>query len=301
MAYPTTIDSFSTPATSDYLNSPSHTTMHTSLATGVTAVETKIGTGSSTPAAGKVLRGTGAGTSAWGAVVNADIDASAAIAYSKLALTGAVLNADIVAAAGIPYSKLTLTNSIVDGDLAGSIAAAKISDTAVTLTATQTMTNKTLTTPVVATLYQDAGKTKLITFPAASDTMVGKATTDTLTNKTLTSPAINTATMTGTTQTVTADSDGATITFDLTAGPIHTVTLGGNRTLALSNSATGKVFILRLLQDGTGSRTVTWFSTIKWPGGSAPTLTTTASKADTFGFICTGSNTYDGFIIGQNL
>jgi hypothetical protein len=59
-------------------------------------------------------------------------------------------------------------------------------------TNTQTLTNKTLTTPVVATLYQDAGKTKLITFPAASDTLVGKDTTDTLTNKTLVAPALGT-------------------------------------------------------------------------------------------------------------
>ena len=97
------------------------------------------------------------------------------------------------------------------------------------------------------------------------------------------------------------DSDGATVTFDLDAGNIHTVTLGGNRILALSNPDTGQAFVLRLVQDGTGSRTVTWFSTIRWAGGTAPTLTTTASKADVFGFICTGSNTYDGFIVGQSL
>ena len=59
--------------------------------------------------------------------------------------------------------------------------------------------------------------------------------------------------------------------------------------------------MLRLLQDGTGSRTVTWFSTIKWAGGSAPTLTTTASKADVFGFLCTATDAYDGFVVGQNI
>ncbi len=101
--------------------------------------------------------------------------------------------------------------------------------------------------------------------------------------------------------TITADSDGATITFNMATSNLHSVTLGGNRTLAVSNVAVGQTFILRLLQDGTGSRTVTWFSTIKWAGGSAPTLTTTASKADMIGFVCTGSGTYDGFVIGQNL
>lgn len=101
--------------------------------------------------------------------------------------------------------------------------------------------------------------------------------------------------------TITANSDGATITFDMAVSNLHSVTLGGNRTLAVSNVSVGQAFILRLLQDGTGSRTVTWFSTIKWAGGSAPTLTTTASKADTFGFICTSSGNFDGFIVGQNL
>ena len=81
----------------------------------------------------------------------------------------------------------------------------------------------------------------------------------------------------------------------------HTVVLGGNRTLALSNTDAGQKFIIRLTQDGTGSRTVNWFSTIKWPGGLVPTLTTTASKTDVFGFICTSAGNYDGFVIGYNL
>jgi hypothetical protein len=97
------------------------------------------------------------------------------------------------------------------------------------------------------------------------------------------------------------DTDGATVTFDLSLRGIHTVTLGGNRTLAISNATVGQTFILRLSQDATGSRTVTWFSTIKWAGGSAPTLTTTASKADTFGFIVTSAGNYDGYIIGLNV
>lgn len=102
-------------------------------------------------------------------------------------------------------------------------------------------------------------------------------------------------------QTIITASDGATVTFDLDTGSIQQVTLGGNRTLAISNEDAGQVFIVKLIQDGTGSRTVTWFSTINWAGGSAPTLTTTAGQADVFGFICTDTDTYDGFIIGQNL
>lgn len=93
-----------------------------------------------------------------------------------------------------------------------------------------------------------------------------------------------------------------TATLDLSKGNIHHITMpAGNITIALSNGTAGQVFIIRILQDGSGSRTVTWFTTIKWAGGLAPTLTTTASKADTFGFEITGSNTYDGFIVGQSI
>ncbi len=112
----------------------------------------------------------------------------------------------------------------------------------------------------------------------------------------MTKPTVN-----GSVGAVTADSDGATITFDMTSSNFHTVTLAGNRTLAVSNVSVGQIFYLRLLQDATGSRTVTWFSTIKWAGAAAPTLTTTASRADLFAFVCTASNTYDGFIVGQNI
>jgi hypothetical protein len=95
--------------------------------------------------------------------------------------------------------------------------------------------------------------------------------------------------------------DGATVTFDLDIYKKHRVTLGGNRTLALSNASAGDVFIISLIQDAVGGRTVTWFSTIQWADGVTPTLTTTADKADVFGFIQIATNTYYGFIVGQNL
>jgi hypothetical protein len=95
--------------------------------------------------------------------------------------------------------------------------------------------------------------------------------------------------------------DGATVTFDMDVSNTHTVTLAGSRTLAVSNVDVGQRFILRLVQDGTGGRSVTWFSTISWPGGLVPTLSTTGGDIDVFGFICTGAGTYDGFVIGYGL
>ena len=54
--------------------------------------------------------------------------------------------------------------------------------------ATQTLTNKTLTTPIISSI----SNTGTLTLPTSTDTLVGRATTDTLTNKTLTSPSVNT-------------------------------------------------------------------------------------------------------------
>jgi hypothetical protein len=59
-------------------------------------------------------------------------------------------------------------------------------DTIVLLTATQVLTNKTLTAPVIATIVN----TGTLTLPTSTDTVVGRATTDTLTNKTLSSAVI---------------------------------------------------------------------------------------------------------------
>lgn len=68
---------------------------------------------------------------------------------------------------------------------------------------------------------------------------------------------------------ITTDTDGATITFDLAVTSRHQVILGGNRTLAISNAKSGGISVLELVQDSTGSRTVTWFS------GPALTVTIT--------------------------
>jgi hypothetical protein len=113
---------------------------------------------------------------------------------------------------------------------------------------------------------------------------------------TLTKPTLK-----GSVQAVTANDDAATITFDMAASNYHTVTLGGNRTLAVTNVSVGQSFIIRLKQDATGGRTVTWWEGISWAGGEAPSLTTDPNKADVFGFTCTSSGNYDGFVVGQSL
>ena len=188
-------------------------------------------------------------------------------------IEAALLN-NVEARIGIDSSAVTTSHDY-------KLSAVTGTDKAVGVSATQTLTNKTLTSPVINTPTGDVV------------TLTG---TQTLTNKTLTKPTVN-----GSIPAFTTDTDGATVTFDLSASSVHSVTLGGNRTLALSNASVGQIFAIRLIQDGTGSRTVTWFTTLKWADSGAPTLTTTASKIDTFVFIVTSSGNYEGYIVGQNV
>ena len=81
--------------------------------------------------------------------------------------------------------------------------------------------------------------------------------------------------------TVSALTDGATITPNFATANNFSVTLGGNRTLANpSNLTAGQSGAIAITQDGTGSRTLAFGSYWKFAGGTAPTLTTTASKVD---------------------
>ena len=80
---------------------------------------------------------------------------------------------------------------------------------------------------------------------------------------------------------IVALTDGATITPDFAEGNNFSVTLEGNRTLANpTNLTAGQSGAIVITQDGTGSRTLAYGSYFKFPSGSAPVLTTTASAVD---------------------
>jgi hypothetical protein len=81
--------------------------------------------------------------------------------------------------------------------------------------------------------------------------------------------------------TTVALTDAATVAVDLSLANYYTLTLGGNRTLgAPSNQNAGQSGVIVITQDGTGSRTLAYNSVWKFPGGTAPTLTTTANAVD---------------------
>ena len=124
----------------------------------------------------------------------------------------------------------------------------------------------------------------------ANDFETTLAVTDPTADRTFTLPdATTTAAGLAVTQTFTkaqrgsisALTDGATITPDFAAANNFSVTLGGNRTLANpSNLTAGQSGAIFITQDSTGSRTLAYGSSWDFTGGTAPTLTTTASAVD---------------------
>lgn len=82
---------------------------------------------------------------------------------------------------------------------------------------------------------------------------------------------------------------GTAITIDWTKGDRQLVTLTGNVTFTFSNAKKGQTLTLRCVEDGTGGRTLT-FPTLKWPGGTVGSATTTANAINLYIFYFDGTN-----------
>ena len=90
----------------------------------------------------------------------------------------------------------------------------------------------------------------------------------------------------------TATTAAATTNIDLSTGNVFTINLGANiTTLTTSNAAVG-TYLVKFVQDATGSRTVSFPAAWKWAGGLVPVLTTTASKLDIVTLVYDGTTFY---------
>jgi hypothetical protein len=155
-------------------------------------------------------------------------------------------------------------------------------------------TNNTITFTGNHTLGVTLTGNTAVTLPTTG-TLATLAGTETLTNKTVEAGTFTN----GYTEEVATANTSTAYTIDLAGGSVQILTLTGNCTFTFPTATAGQSFILLLKQDGTGGRTVTWPAAVKWPGGTAPTITSTASKMDKLVFTAADSNWY-GSVAGQS-
>jgi hypothetical protein len=160
--------------------------------------------------------------------------------WTGLSYTGSATGTVTSITAGTGLSGGTITST-------GTIA---IDNTVATLTGSQTLTNKTLTTPVISSI----SNTGTLTLPTSTDTLVGRATTDTLTNKTLTTPVITQGQSTP---------SFTTNAYTLVAGDAGLLLLASNSTTAgtinIPTNASVAFAVgtqITILQTGTGQLTI---------------------------------------------
>ena len=213
-------------------------------------------------------------------------------------------------------------------------------DTLVGKTTTDTLTNKTLTSPKInedVAVTSTATEINLLDGVTATtselnilDGVTATATEiNLLDGVTATTTELNYLDITtlGTTEAskaVTADANGVvkfdnaiieestaltsdtSVTLNIRDGSVYTITLAHNiGTFTWSNpagSGYSSSFTLKVTQDGTGSRTISWPASVDWAGGTAPTLSTGANDVDVFVFFTVdGGTTYYGFTAGQDM
>lgn len=244
-----------------------------------------------------------------------DKNASGVIGTTVVADTGASNNflTAISAAGAISKAQPAFTNlsgsvaatqmPALTGDVTTSAGAVATTIAAAAVTYTK-IQNISATSRVLGRITAGAGSTEELTganiltisgaAPTASPTFTGTVTTAAV--------AAGNSNITGVKQlcfngeVAGGNKTGATQNLaDWTAGSACTITLTGNCTgTSTMTSPTGvSRLTLRIVQDGTGSRTIsTWPATVKWAGGVAPTLTTTAGGVDIVTFYWNGTNFY---------
>lgn len=160
-----------------------------------------------------------------------------------------------------------------------------------------TINNSVMGTPAITggTLASGVVNNATVGTPAVTGGTIDNAVMGTpdITGGTFTAPNITDARYTRNNFT-----DGGTITLDWSTGNWQFGTLGGNRTIAMSNGQAGGKYILQVHQDGTGNRTLSYGTEVLWPGGGTTTLSTGSADIDFIAFLCDGTNY---FAVGESL
>ena len=208
-----------------------------------------------------------------GTIANADISASAEIAVSKLANGTArqLLQTDS-AGTGVEFT----SNVDIPGTL--DVTGVATFDSTTTFVGNATFNGSIIFEGATADANEltlsaaDPAADVTVTIPASTTTLAGLAVAQSFTKAQRGS--------------VVSLTDASTIGLDLSLGNNFAVTLAGNRTLGdPTNVTAGQSGVIVVTQDGTGSRTLAYAgSKYKFAGGTAPTLTTTASAVDVLAY-----------------
>jgi len=184
----------------------------------------------------------------------------------------------------------TITNGTITTAVIPTLTTGTTTSTAQIVTS-GTTTNLNSTTGTIATLNSTTGTIVNLSTTLTGDLTIsaGVATASTATVAKLASAQEYTAAHNFNATTLTS---GTSIAWDLSANQVARLVLSTNGTMAdASNKVDGSVYIL-LVTQGTGSNTLAWNATYKWPGGTAPTLTTGSAKSDIFTFISNGTSLF---------
>lgn len=243
---------------------------------------------------------------------------------------------DGVTAGGYPLARQDLNNvsSIADTKLATISTANKVSNSATTATSNNTasaivardasgnFSAGTITAALTgnattASTLQTARNIQGVSFNGSANiTVVTAGSGITVSGTTVTNAGvlsingnagtISNVAVTNTAQTFTAAqrgsisalTDGATITPDFSLSNNYSVTIAGNRTLANPTNVTaGQTGVILITQDASGSRTMSYGNAYKFAGGTAPTLTTTSGRTDVLVYFCESSTRISAALI----
>lgn len=236
-----------------------------------------------------------------GSIVNADVNASAAIDVSKLSgaaplasptFTGTATAPTVNASTALQIGGVAITSTAAELNILGGVTSTAdelnildgVTSTAAELNALDGYTGAVADLNRVDVTTEGLSEaSKVVTADSNGVVSFDNGTTEESTA-------------------ITSSSNAATI--NLRDGNVFTHTLSENVTYTFSNpAASGRAsaFILKVTQDSS-ARTITWPSSVDWAAATAPTITATNAGVDVFGFMTVdGGTTYYGFTLGQAL